>query len=130
MFELAVARVHVEIEAADQHAVAVHFMGGDACVPDRRAFPGGDLDAEQVFDQREDAGPDIVIGEILADLLRIEGVVRLADLFGEIGAAPFGNRIGIRFGLNALGEEALVFDARGIGCGRFDAGQEGLGHFR
>src|SRR5688500_20079407 len=61
-----VARMHVEIEAADHLALLDQLIGLDLGRPDLRR-PGADLHLEQVLGEAEDAGAHLVEAEIGAD---------------------------------------------------------------
>ncbi len=114
---LARARVRIEIEAADQLAVIKHLERLDLRIP-QRGLPGADLDAEQVLRQLEDAVAHVVVGEILARLLPVIGIVALLHLLAQIGVIP--EREGLRAGMLALIERQLariVALARGPGGG-------------
>jgi len=82
---LPVARVGVEVEAADQLAPVVDAIGFRERRPLGRA-PRPDVDPEQILRELEEAVADAAVVEILPRLLPVISVRLLLDEVGDIAA--------------------------------------------
>ena len=112
---LAVARVQVDVELADELAGLV--ADGEEfhrIVPDRRVVLAY-FQPVKGFDELEQAGQDRGFGEILLHLLFGEGIARLAQLFGGVTHVPCLQVAQIQFLGGILAQFRHV--ALGIGLG-------------
>ena len=120
---LALAGMHVEVEAAYGPAPVEDLEDGDGRVPagSRRA---AELDFEEPGRSLEHAGLDLRIREVGADGLRVEVEGGAAELLVPVGAA--GDVDGVKTGLAPAGEieNQLVLAARALAAGLVELGQK------
>ena len=89
---LALAGGRIQVELADQHAIALQPVELHAVVPDGSVV-APDAHIEQALDNLEQAGQHLGRREVLLHFLLAEGVARFLEFFADIGPVP-GLRIG------------------------------------
>src|SRR5471032_3020170 len=104
---LAGARVQVEVELADQLAVAFDAEEAHVLVPGRRRVRR-DGHREQALHQAEQAVDDFVFGEVLLHFLGREGVAALLQFFRCVGQVPCFQVIEAQFFLGELAQLGQV----------------------
>ena len=124
-FVLALARMHVEIEAADGPAAVEDLEDGDGRVPGGRAGRT-ELDFEEARGGLEDAGLDLRVGEVGADGLGVEVEGGAAELLVPVAAAgDVDARSGSGWRLRAKSRTSSMLAAGALAAGLVELGEEG-----
>ena len=104
---LAGARIQVEVELADQAAIAFDPVELHVRVPDRRRV-GLDLHRKQALHHAEQAVDHFRLGEVLLHFLFGKRVTLLAQLFRRIGEVPGFQRVEAELVLGELAQFGQV----------------------